>query len=192
VSTLLAAFLRTDEVEPDASGLAALLRARRATLRYVSNPLSLRLADPIIERLRSRAARSHLPPRTLAQRYIDEGLRRDEHPAVHFVDGPAGRRAALLGTGMDVWEVVLVVHDNGGDAVEAATYLELPVHVVHAAAAYYAAYRDEIDRWIEANEREAEEAHAAWLARQRAFGSETAARRDAGSPNRARTTDPRA
>ena len=34
---------------------------------------------------------------------------------------------------------------------------------------YYAAYRDEIDSWLDLNEREAEDAHAAWLAGQRAF-----------------------
>jgi len=139
-------------------------------VHYIRTPLSLRLNDAIIERLTSRAARSRLPPRTLAQRYIDEGLRHDEHPAVHFVDGPAGRRAALLSTGLDVWEAVVVVRDNDGNVAEAADYLELPVHLVQAAVAYYAAHRDEIDLWIEANEREAEEAHAAWLAGQRIFG----------------------
>ena len=66
-----------------------------------------------------------MPPRTLAQRYVDEGLRREEHPAVHFVDGPAGRRAALVGTGLDVWEVIAVVRDNDGDGAESAAYLEV-------------------------------------------------------------------
>jgi hypothetical protein len=111
----------------------------------------------------------HLAPRTLAQRYIDEGLRRDEHPLIHFVDGPAGRRAALVGTGLDVWEAILVVRDNDGDVAQAADYLERPVHLLQAAVNYYAAFRDEIDEWIDANEREVEEAHAAWLAGQQAF-----------------------
>jgi uncharacterized protein (DUF433 family) len=127
------------------------------------------LPDRTRERLASRAARSQLAPRTLAQRYIDEGLRTDEHPLVHFVDGPAGRRPALIGTGLDVWEVTRVVRDNEGDAQAAADYLELPVHLVQAAVAYYAAYREEIDAWIAANELEAAEAHAAWAAAQRAF-----------------------
>lgn len=38
----------------------------------------------------------------------------DDHPLVRFVDGPAGRRAALLGSGTDVWEVTAAVRDNGG------------------------------------------------------------------------------
>lgn len=103
-------------------------------------------------------------PRTLAQRYVEEGLRRDEHPLIHFLDGPSGRRAALLGTGLDVWEVIATVRDNDGDMRAAAEYLDVPPHVVEAAITYYGAFRDEIDDLIAANERESEEAHAAWLA----------------------------
>jgi hypothetical protein len=136
---------------------------------YVTAPLSLRLDEATIERLRSRATRLHLAPRTLAQRYIQEGLRHEEHPLVHFVDGPAGRRPALLGTGLDVWEAILVVRDNDGDVAAAAEYLERPVHLLQAAVNYYAAYRHEIDEWIAAHELEVEEAHAAWLAGQQAF-----------------------
>lgn len=135
----------------------------------MSQPLSLRLGEGTLNRLASRARRAHLPPRTLAQRYIDEGLRQDEHPAIHFVDGPAGRRAAVVGTGLDVWELVAVTRDNDGDVAAAAAYLELPLHLVQAAVAYYAAYREEIDEWIAANERERDEAHATWLASQRVF-----------------------
>jgi uncharacterized protein (DUF433 family) len=110
----------------------------------------------------------HLAPRTLAQRYVEEGLRMDEHPLIRFAEGPAGRRARLTGTGKDVWEVIATVRDNGGDAAEAARYLEIPLGFVQAAITYYGAYRDEIDQWIQANEQEAAEASAAWSAGQAA------------------------
>jgi uncharacterized protein (DUF433 family) len=116
------------------------------------------------------ARRRHLPPRTLAQRYVEEGLRMDEHPLVRFVDGPAGRRARLVGTGVDVWEVISVVRDNGGDVRAGAEYLELSVGLVQAAVSYYGAYTDEVDDWIELNARESEDAHAAWVAGQAALG----------------------
>jgi uncharacterized protein (DUF433 family) len=105
-----------------------------------------------------------LPPRTLAQRYVEEGLRMDEHPLVRFADGPAGRRARLLGTGKDVWEVIATVRDNGGDLAEAAGYLEISLGMIQAAVAYYGAYPDDIDQWIELNEQEAAEAQAAFAA----------------------------
>lgn len=93
----------------------------------------------------------------------------DEHPLVRFVEGPAGRRARLVGAGGDVWEVIATVRDNDGDIGEAADYLELSPGVVQAAVTYYGAYPDEIDEWIASNEREAAEARAAWLAGQQAL-----------------------
>jgi uncharacterized protein (DUF433 family) len=139
-------------------------------MHYMSQPLSVRLKDATISRLDARARRVHLPPRTLAQRYVEEGLRMDEHPLVRFTDGPAGRRARLTGTGKDVWEVIAVVRDNDGDTAEAARYLEMPLGLVQAAIAYYGAYTSEIDEQIEANERETAEAHATYLAGQAAIG----------------------
>jgi uncharacterized protein (DUF433 family) len=134
-----------------------------------ANPISLRLGEATIERLGSRAKRVHMPPRTLAQRYVEEGLRMDEHPLVRFVDGPAGRRARLVGTGKDVWEVIATIRDNDNDLHEAAEYLRLPLGLVQAAVAYYGAYTSELDELIADNERMAEEARAAWVAGQAAL-----------------------
>jgi uncharacterized protein (DUF433 family) len=88
----------------------------------------------------------------------------DEHPLVRFADGPAGRRARLIGTGKDVSEVIAVVHDNGGDAAEASRYLEIPLGLIQAAIAYYGAHAAEIDQEIVANEQATAEAHAAFKA----------------------------
>lgn len=122
-----------------------------------------------IERLGSRPQRFRMPMRTLAQRYVEEGLRMDEHPLVRFVDGPAGRRARLVGSGVDVWEAIATVRDNEGNVAQAAEYLRIPLGVVQAAVAYYGAYTDEIDELIADNERQAAEAHAAWRAGQAAL-----------------------
>ena len=73
----------------------------------------------------------------------------DEHPGIGFVDGPTGRRAVLLGTGLDVWEVVAVVAENRGSVSAAAAYLDLSVATVRAAIRYYAAYPGEIDEILE-------------------------------------------
>lgn len=139
-------------------------------MHYMSRPISLRIADATIKRLGIRAERVQLKPRTLAQRYVEEGLRMDEHPLVRFAEGPAGRRARLLGTGLDVWEVIASVRDNENDLSETAEYLELHLGLIQAAVAYYGAFPDEIDGWITRNERAADEAHSAWLAGQGALG----------------------
>jgi uncharacterized protein (DUF433 family) len=135
----------------------------------MSHPLSLRLPDATLDRLGVRARGRSLAPRTLAQRYVEEGLRTDDHPLIRFVDGPAGRRPRLQGTGLDVWEAISVVRDNDGDERAAAEYLAIPLGLMQAAVAYYGAYTDEIDDWIELNAREGEAAHEAWLAGRQAL-----------------------
>ena len=120
----------------------------------MSDHYTLRLAPGTRERLAGRARRAGLPERALAQRYLEEGLRRDAHPLIHFLDGPSGRRASMVGTGLDVWEVIATGHDNDGSIEESAAYLEVPVGLVQAAAAYYGEYEDEIDAEIELNEAE--------------------------------------
>jgi uncharacterized protein (DUF433 family) len=129
--------------------------------------LSLRLPEATIERLSARARHRRIAPRTLAQRYVEEGLRMDEHPLVRFVDGPAGQDAGLVGTRLRVWQVIDVVRENGGDVAAAADYLELPLGLVQAAVTYYGAYPEEIDqaRPIVVSE----DAYAAWLAGQAAL-----------------------
>jgi hypothetical protein len=137
----------------------------------MSSPLSLRLSDTAVRRLGERARRADTKPRTLAQRYVEEGLRMDEHPLVRFVDGPAGRRARLVGTGKDLWEVVAVVRENDGDVRAASEYLEVPLGLIQAAVTYYGGYPDEIDDWIELNRREIDDAHSAFEAGQDLLGA---------------------
>lgn len=130
----------------------------------MNRPVSVRLADATIDRLAARARSLGLAPRTVAQRYVEEGLRMDEHPLIRFADGPAGRRARLIGTGGDVWEVIAAVRDNGGDVAATAAHLEVPLGLMQAAVTYYGAHPDEIDDRIERNERDGARAHGAWLA----------------------------
>jgi hypothetical protein len=128
-----------------------------------ARPISIRLPAQTVDRLADRAGRSNMPSRTLAQRYVEEGLRMDEHPLIRFAEGPAGRRARLIG-GPDVWEAIAVAQDHGGDLAETAAYLEIPLGRVQAAASYYAAFPQEVDERIERNRREARDAHATFLA----------------------------
>jgi len=127
----------------------------------VADHYTLRLVAGMRERLDERARRCGLPERTLAQRYLEEGLRHDAHPLIHFLDGPSGRRASLIGRGLDVWEVIATVRDNDGSTPEAAAYLRVPVGLVEAAVSYFGEHRDEIDREIELNDAEYQRGRAA-------------------------------
>src|SRR3984885_9755632 len=135
----------------------------------VSDHYTLRLPPGTRARLTQYARRTGLPERALAQRYLEEGLRHDAHPLIQFLDGPTGRRASVVGSGLDVWEVIATVRDNDGSAEEAAAYLEVPLGLVQAAVAYYGEYRDEIDQEIELNEAEYQRGLEAAAAGERAL-----------------------
>jgi hypothetical protein len=135
----------------------------------VSDHFTLRLRPGVGDRLRTHARRMGYAPRALAQRYVDEGLRREEHPLVRFADGPSGRRAALVGSGLDVWEVVATAKENQNDLEQTATLLEIPLGLAQAAIDYYGAYQEEIDAQIADNEAEWERGYAASQAGRRAL-----------------------
>ncbi len=130
---------------------------------------TLRLAAGMRERLTQRARHVGLAERTLARRYLEEGLRHDAHPLIQFLDGPSGRRASLTGRGLDVWEVIATVRDNDGSMTETAAYLQVPIGLAEAAVSYYGEHRDEIDREIELNEFEYARGRAAAAAGERAL-----------------------
>lgn len=135
----------------------------------MSDHFTLRFRPGTTSRLQRRAQRAGTAPRTLAQRYVEEGLRHDDHPLIHFVEGPSGRRAALVGTGLDVWEVIATVRDNDNDVASTAEYLRTPVGLVEAAVSYYGEYRAEIDDEISLNEDEYERGYGAFEAGRRAL-----------------------
>ncbi len=90
---------------------------------------------------------------------------------MRFVDGPSGRRAALVGSGLDVWEIVASARENDGDLAATASYLEISPGTIEAAVNYYGAYPEEIDRQIALNQAAWERGYSAWEAGQRALAT---------------------
>lgn len=122
-----------------------------------------------VARLKQRAEETHAPQTALAERYIEEGLRHDEHPLIYFRDGAAGRRPTLLGTRLDVADVLTTIKQNDNSVEETADYLEIPLEHVDACLGYYADYKDEIDAWIERSHAIAERERERWQRRQQAL-----------------------
>jgi uncharacterized protein (DUF433 family) len=131
--------------------------------------IAFRFSRVTVARLKQRAQDTHAPQTALAERYIEEGLRHDEHPLIYFRGGEAGRRPALLGTRLDVADVVTTIRQNGNSVGEAADYLEVPIAHVEACLHYYADYKDEIDAWIERSHAIAERERERWQRRQQAL-----------------------
>lgn len=133
---------------------------------------SARWDSGVVSRLQKRSEAAGTNKSRLAERYVDEGIRMDEHPSVVFRGGPAGRRAALAG-GPDVWEVMATLKGGkarGEEAISAtAELLDLTDSQVRTAVRYYGAFADEIDRRIALNSDDADEAEAAWQREQAAL-----------------------
>lgn len=131
--------------------------------------VAFRVRARTLAHLKRRVRESGLSQTELAERYLEEGLRLDEHPLIAFRDGAAGRRPGLVGSRLDVWQIVETVKQNG--SVEAAAaYLELPVEKVQAAMRYYADYTDEIDEWTSRAHALAEREQASWRRQQELVG----------------------
>ena len=141
-------------------------------MSYKARPFSARWDADVLERLERRSEQAGTSRSRLAERYVDEGTRMDEHPGIVFRGGPTGRRAALAG-GPDVWEAMQTLKGgkSRGEAAVAATakLLDLTESQVRAAVRYYAAYPDEIDERIRRNVEDADAAEAAWKREQAAL-----------------------
>jgi hypothetical protein len=133
---------------------------------------SARWDADVVERLARRSKLDGTNKSRLAERYVDEGTRMDEHPGVAFRGGPTGRRAALAG-GPDVWEVIATLKggkERGEKAVVAtAELLDLTDSQVRIAVRYYGAYPEEIDERVKRNVEDADAAEAAWRREQAAL-----------------------
>jgi hypothetical protein len=117
----------------------------------MSENVSVRLEDSLAQRLRLRARAAGETLSDRLRRYAEEGVRRDEHPLITFRDGPAGRRAGLVG-GPDVWEVVMWVEELAGERDPVALLVDestLSRPPIEAALRYRAAYPEEVDARIE-------------------------------------------
>lgn len=130
----------------------------------MATPLSLRLSGDSLQRLYFEAKLEGIPPRTLAQRMIDEALRTRQHPRIGFMNGATGRRAYLLGTGVDIWELIDILKRCGGDVAAAMDFTGRSQSDMDAAIAYYGGYPEEIDARVEANRIAGERGKADYLA----------------------------
>lgn len=119
----------------------------------------IRIESETLDALRDRSAQTGEPIVRLAQRYIDEGMRVDRHPGILFRDGPAGRRAVVVG-GPDVWEVIAAARaapERGDELIGAlAERVGASPEKIRIAVRYYAEYPDEIDAWNAMVDEEAE------------------------------------
>lgn len=136
-------------------------------------PTSFRLSEALLAALEQEASRAGTTISALVTELLEEGLRVRRFSGVAFRDGPAGRRAGLVG-GPDVWEVIrdVAVTPGRGEAKirRAAADAGLDTSQVRLAVDYYAAYPAEIDARLVAEQRAAAQLREVASRRQRLTG----------------------
>jgi len=135
----------------------------------IKQGVSFRFHPRTLERLKQRSREVGAPQAALAERYIEEGMRVDEHPGISFREGGSGRRPAVLGTRLDVEQIIETLRQNGNSIEETAEYLDIPAEQVETAVRYYVAHWDEVDEWIEQSRVIAEREREVWRRRQEAL-----------------------
>ena len=81
---------------------------------------------------------------------LEEALSMRRAPGIVFVDGAAGRRAVVAGSGLDVWEMIATWRAEGErDDLLAESYPWLTSIQIRAALSYYRLYPDDINRRLE-------------------------------------------
>jgi len=89
---------------------------------------------------------------SLTSELITEAVKMRKCPGIVFVDGPAGRRARIEGTGIDIWEFISAYLELNNDihALKEAFHW-LTDRQIMAAIGYAKTYPEEIEKLIEMN-----------------------------------------
>jgi hypothetical protein len=115
------------------------------------------ISSDLLRRAREMAEARGSDERELLEELIEESLRMRRFPGIAFRDGPAGRRARVLGTALDVWEVIEACQQMGEERLISESHLS--ERQIDLARAYYESYPEEIESFISENRLSEEELH---------------------------------
>ena len=132
---------------------------------------SLRMQPRLRAALEERSREAGEAMGALAERYIEEGLKRDGHPEIVFWDGALGRRAMLAGTRLEVWQVAETIRRHEGSLEAAAEEVGQPLWRVRACLGYYAAFQEELDAYAERARQASARSEEAWRREQALLGA---------------------
>ena len=114
---------------------------------------SIRLPEEAVKEIEALASGTGRDFSGIARDLLIEAVKLRRCPGVTFADGPTGRRARIVGTGIDIWEFIATfmgLDENYNKLKQ--TYHWLSDQQIRSALSYYALYPDEIDEKITRNE----------------------------------------
>lgn len=122
----------------------------------MGQPFSIRLSEPAEQMLQEEARRTARSKSAVVAAFADEGLRAQRFPGLAFRGEHPRRRAWVIGSGLDIWEVIQMFQDYGSaDRLVAETHLTATQ--LRIAIAYHSAFPDEVDTAIAENRRDPKE-----------------------------------
>ena len=115
-------------------------------------PFSVRLEERTERLIEAEARRTRRTKSAVVEAFTEETARTRRFPGIAFRGDDARRRVWVIGTGLDVWEILHMLEDFGSPEALAA---DMPLSLSHVrlAMAYREAYPDEIDEAIADNRR---------------------------------------
>lgn len=115
-------------------------------------PFSVRLQEETEQLVEAEARRTRRTKSAVVETFTEETARTRRFPGIAFRGEDARRRAWVIGSGLDVWEIVHMLEDF--ESAEALlTNTQLTAAQLRLAVAYRDAYPDEIDAAITDNRR---------------------------------------
>ena len=118
-----------------------------------SKPFSIRLSQTTSRFVEAEARRTKRSKGAIVEALTEEAARVRRFPGIAFRGEDPYREAWVIGTGLDVWELIELLQDH--DSVEQLldSHDQVSRRSVELAQAYHASYPEEIDEKIADNRR---------------------------------------
>ena len=119
-------------------------------------PFSVRLEEETERLVEAEARRTRRSKSAVVEAFTDEAVRVRRFPGLAFRGDDARRRAWVIGSGLDVWEIAQMVEEFGSTK-KLVSETQLTPAQVRLALAYRDAYPVEVDEAIADNRRPLDE-----------------------------------
>jgi hypothetical protein len=126
-----------------------------------SEPFSLRLSPLMEELITEEARRTRRSKGAVVEALAEEALKARLFPGIAFRGSDWERRAWVIGTALDVWEIVLAYRDFGS-VERMAAQTDLSERQIRLALGYQQRFSAEVDEMIDRGSRSALELRAAY------------------------------
>jgi hypothetical protein len=118
-----------------------------------SAPFSLRLSEQTDRLVTAEAKRTKRSKGSVIETLAEEALKARLVPGIAFRGDDYNRRAWLIGTSLDVWQVVEAYKDFDEDYERTIAETDLTARELRTAVGYYERFPQEIDDFIALNHR---------------------------------------